>query len=138
MLRKITILLLISAFILAPSICGGSEIPPGKWWRVPYFSDALSITDQQKNELDNLFDENRQKLADLKKQLEQESRDLDSMIQQKDLNEKAAAAQMKTLESTRNKLSATRFSYSLEVRKLLGHDRFQQLRTLYRNWQGGK
>ncbi len=136
--KKFTISLLVTAFLLAPLISGASEIPPGKWWRVPYFSDALNITDQQTNELDKLFEENRQRLADLKKQLEQESRDLDAMIQQKDLNEKAAAAQMKTLESTRTKLAATRFSYSLEVRKLLGHDRFQQLRTLYRNWQGAR
>jgi hypothetical protein len=33
-------------------------------------------------------------------------------------------------------LAATHFSYSLEVRKLLGHERFTQLQTLYRKWPG--
>lgn len=138
MLKKFTVSLFITALILAPSISGAKEVPPGRWWRVPYFYTALDITDQQKDELDKLFEDSRQRLVDLKKELELEKRDLDAMLEQKDLNEKAAAAQMKQLESTRTKLAATRFSYSLEVRKLLGHERFQQLRALYRNWQGAR
>ena len=136
MLGKIIKSLILTAFILVPSISQAAEVPPGRWWRVPYFSDALAITDQQKEELDKLFDESRKRLLDLKRELEREKRDLDSMIEQKDLNEHATIAQMKKLESTRTKLAATRFSYSLEVRKLLGHDCFQQLRILYRTWQG--
>jgi len=43
---------------------------------------------------------------------------------------------MKKLESTRTLLAATHFSYSLELRKMLGHERFQRLKTLYRSWPG--
>jgi hypothetical protein len=43
---------------------------------------------------------------------------------------------MKKLESTRTLLAATRFSYALEVRKLLGYERFQRLKTLHRSWRG--
>jgi Spy/CpxP family protein refolding chaperone len=129
-------LLVATAILLFPSISSATDIPPGRWWRVPYFSEQLNITDQQKEELDSLFDHNRDRLQELKKQMEQEKRDLMEMIDQEHLNENAATGQMKKLENTRTILSATRFSYSLEVRKLLGHDRFQQLKTLYRNWHG--
>lgn len=129
--------LLLLAVVLVPSLSSATEIPPGRWWRIPYFSDQLGLNDQQKDELDKLFDHNRDRLAELKNQMEQEKRELTIMIEQEHLNESAAVGQMKKLESTRTVLSATRFSYSLEVRKLLGHDRFQQLKTLYRNWHGG-
>jgi Spy/CpxP family protein refolding chaperone len=136
MAGKSLYLLVVMAILLCPSVSSAKDIPPGRWWRVPYFADQLNITDQQKDELDKLFDHNRDRLAELKKQMEQEKRDLMQMIEQEHLNENAATGQMKKLESTRTILSATRFSYSLEVRKLLGHDRFQQLKTLYRNWHG--
>jgi Spy/CpxP family protein refolding chaperone len=136
MLRRSLYLVAVIVLLLFPSISPAKDIPPGRWWRVPYFADQLNITDQQKDELDKLFDYNRDRLAELKKQMEQEKRDLMQMIEQEHLNENDATGQMKKLENTRTILSATRFSYSLEVRKLLGYDRFQQLKTLYRNWHG--
>jgi Spy/CpxP family protein refolding chaperone len=136
MFKKSLRLLFLAAFVLIPSISEAKDIPPGRWWRVPYFSDQLNITDEQKIELDKLFDYSRNRLAELKKQLELDKLDLTTMLEQKDLNENVALAQMKKLENTRTVLAATRFSYSLEVRKLLGHDRFQQLKVLYRNWHG--
>jgi len=138
MYKKTLALLLLIAFLLLPSISEAKEIPPGRWWRIPYFSEPLQITESQQNDLDALFDYNRNRLAELKRELEQEKRDLTRMLEQEHLNETATLGQMKQLESTRTLLAATHFSYSLEVRKLLGHDRFQQLKTLYRDWQGVK
>src|SRR5208283_5639579 len=121
---------------LYPAICRAKDIPPGRWWHVPYFVEQLQITDEQKDELDKLFDYNRNRLAELKKQMEQERSELIKAFDQEHLNESTAITQMKKLESTRTLLAATRFSYSLELRKMLGHERFQRLKTLYRNWPG--
>ena len=121
---------------LPPAICRANEVPPGRWWHLPYFADQLEITGQQKDELDKLFDHNRNRLAELKKQMEQEKSELQKAFDQEHLNESTAVTQMKKLESTRTLLAATRFSYSLGVRKLLGYDRFQRLKTLYRSWPG--
>ncbi len=136
MLMKSLKLLLLAAFVLIPSLSEAKDIPPGRWWRLPFFSEQLQITDDEKNELDKLFDFSRNRLMELKKQLELDKHDLTATLEQKDLNDNIALAQMKKLENTRTVLAATRFSYSLEVRKLLGPDRFQQLKTLYRNWHG--
>ncbi|MEM5787312.1 MAG: hypothetical protein AAGU11_08340 [Syntrophobacteraceae bacterium] len=135
MYKKLIVLMLLTSMLFLPSFSEAKDIPPGRWWRLPYFYEPLNLTDQQKSELDNLFDYNRNRLAELKKQLEQEKRDLTTMVEQEKLNEAAVLGTMKKLENTRTLLAATRFSYSLEVRKLLGHDRFQQLKSLYRNWQ---
>jgi len=131
--------LVVTAVILrlfSPAICWSGEIPPGRWWHISYFSDPLQITDQQKNELDQLFDYNRNRLAELKRQMEEERNELLQVIDQEHLNETTAIDKMKKLENTRTLLAATRFSYSLEVRKLLGYERFQRLRALHRNWHG--
>lgn len=136
MLKKSLIVLAAIISLLIPAISQAKDIPPGRWWRIPYFADQLKITDQHKTELDHLYDRNRNRLSELKKQLERERGDLTRLLEGKELNENAAVVQLKKLENTRAVLAATRFSYSLEVRKLLGHDRFQQLKTLYRNWHG--
>jgi Spy/CpxP family protein refolding chaperone len=112
------------------------EIPPGRWWHLPYFANRLNITDQEKAQLDQLFDYNRNKLEQLKMQVEDQRDKLLDAINRQHLNETAAIAMMKTLESSRTLLASTRFTYSLEVRKLLGYERFERLKTLFRNWHG--
>ena len=121
---------------LYPAICRAKDIPPGRWWHIPYFVEQLEITDEQKDELDKLFDYNRNRLAELKKQMEQERSELVKAFDQEHLNESTAITGMKKLENTRTLLAATHFSYSLELRKMLGHEKFQRLKTLYRNWPG--
>ncbi len=139
MVKKSILLCIAVTFLLLPAICHAKDIPPGRWWRLPYFSEPLNLTDEQKDELDKLFDHNRNRLSELKSQMEQERAELTKLMEEeRHLNENAAMVQMKKLENTRTVLSATRFSYSLEVRKLLGHDRFQQLKMLYRSWHGGE
>ena len=137
MLKKVLILLAAILLLLVPLLSQAKEIPPGRWWRLPYFADPLKLTDQEKESLDALFDQNRNRLAELKRQMEDERKELTTLIEGQHLNENAAIVQLKKLESTRTVLAATRFTYSLEVRKLLGYDRFQQLKALLRDWQGG-
>jgi len=136
MLKKFLAIMAVIILLLFPRISTATEIPPGRWWHIPYFAEPLNITDQQKEELDKLFDHNRSRLVELKKQVEDQKNELLNTIDQEHLNENSAMAQMKTLESTRTLLAATHFSYSLELRKLLGHDRFQKLKSLYRKWPG--
>jgi Spy/CpxP family protein refolding chaperone len=136
MLNKSLAILAAIVLFLFPAICRAKEVPPGRWWHLPYFADQLSITEKEKDDLDKLFDYNRNRLAELKTQMEEEKTELLKTIDQEHLNETSAITKMKELESTRTLLAATRFSYSLEVRKLLGYERYQRMKTLYRNWHG--
>jgi len=119
---------------LITAVCQAGEIPPGRWWHIPYFADQLNVSEKQKEELDRLFDFSRNRLAELKRQMEEERADLLRAIDQENLNESSAVIKMKKLENTRALLAATRFSYALEVRKMLGYERFQRLKMLNRNW----
>ncbi|MDR3567239.1 MAG: hypothetical protein P4L43_04350 [Syntrophobacteraceae bacterium] len=112
------------------------EIPPGRWWHLPYFATQLNISDQQKAQLDKLFDYNRNRLMQLKTQIERERVELVEAIDREHLDERAAMSRMTKLENSRTLMAATRFTYSLEVRKLLGYERFAHLKTIFRNWRG--
>ena len=136
MLNKSLAILAAIVLFLFPAICRAKEVPPGRWWHLPYFADQLSITDKEKDELDKLFDYNRNRLAELKTQMEEDRAELLKAVDQEHLNETSAITKMTKLENTRTLLAATRFSYSLEVRKLLGYERYQRLKTLYKNWHG--
>jgi Spy/CpxP family protein refolding chaperone len=136
MLNKSLAILAAIVLFLFPAICRAKEIPPGRWWHLPYFADQLSITEKEQDELDKLFDYNRNRLAELKTLMEQERAELLKAVDQEHLNETSAITKMTKLESTRTLLAATRFSYSLEVRKLLGYERYQRMKTLYMNWHG--
>jgi len=136
MLSKSLAMLAAIVLFLFPAICRAKEIPPGRWWHLPYFADQLSITDKEKDELDKLFDYNRNRLAELKAQMDEERAELLKAVDQEHLNEISAITKLTKLESTRTLLAATRFSYSLGVRKLLGYERYQRMKTVYRNWKG--
>jgi len=136
MLSKSLAMLAAIVLFLFPAICRAKEVPPGRWWHLPYFADQLSITDKEKDELDKLFDYNRNRLAELKAQMDEERAELLKAVDQEHLNEISAITKLTKLESTRTLLAATRFSYSLEVRKLLGYERYQRMKTLYMNWHG--
>jgi Spy/CpxP family protein refolding chaperone len=136
MLSKSLAMLAAIVLFLFPAICRAKEVPPGRWWHLPYFADQLSITDKEKDELDKLFDYNRNRLAELKAQMDEERAELLKAVDQEHLNEISAITKLTKLESTRTLLAATRFSYSLGVRKLLGYERYQRMKTVYRNWKG--
>ena len=136
MLNKSLAILAAIVLFLFPAICRAKEVPPGRWWHLPYFADQLSITEKEQDELDKLFDYSRNRLAELKTLMEQERAELLKAVDQEHLNETSAITKMTKLESTRTLLAATRFSYSLEVRKLLGYERYQRMKTLYMNWHG--
>src|SRR5208337_2724293 len=136
MLNKSLAILAAIVLFLFPALCRAKEIPPGRWWHLPYFADKLSITDNEKDAMDKLFDYNRNRLEELKNQVEEERNELLKAVDEEHLNETSAITKMKKLESTRTLLAATRFSYSLEMRKLLGYERYQRLKTLYKNWHG--
>jgi Spy/CpxP family protein refolding chaperone len=129
------VLLLMLSPVFASLGHSSDELPPGRWWRIPYFYQQLNLTDSQKDELDGIFDRSRQKLVELKKSVEQQRSELMALMEQEHLNEGAVKAQMDKLEASRTVLAATRFSYSLEVRKLLGHGRYEELKVVYRKWQ---
>ena len=132
-LNKVLIGMFLFVFVVSTTLAFGQEIPHGKWWYSRHVSEKLNMSDEEKSKLDDKFFESRLKLVDLKSAVEKERLQLDKLMESETLNEKTVMEQFNKLESARANLSAERFRFVLEVRKILGFERFLQLNTTFRH-----
>ncbi|MBW2093955.1 MAG: periplasmic heavy metal sensor [Deltaproteobacteria bacterium] len=135
MLKKILTGVLFMALIGTPFLAMGQDRPAGKWWRLPRVSKELHLRKDEKNELDDLFIENRRKLIDLKSELERARLDLDALLDRGSLDDDAVRRQYDRLERARENLARERFRFLLEVRRILGPERFDRLKRMYRQFR---
>ena len=117
------------------SIAFGQKMPHGKWWRSPKATEKLNLSNEEKKQLDEKFLESRRKLIDLKATVEKEQLELDALMDKEPLNEKSVMERFKKLETARASLAAERFGFILEVRKIIGLERFQQLKTTFKGFR---
>jgi Spy/CpxP family protein refolding chaperone len=131
MLKRIVLCLLLSAWFLPLQFAWAVDVPVGRWWRMPRMSDELRLSEEQKNELDRLFAENRRRLIELKSAVDKEQFDLFDLFEKDLFDEAAVKQQFKKLETARARLSGERLDYLMQVRKILGFERFQKLRIAF-------
>ncbi len=127
--RSIAGIILCMMILLPALVLGKGIVYSGKWWNDAQTSRQLNLTEVEINQLDQQYIDSKRKLIQLKSDLEKEQFELETLLEAKDLDEKAIANQRGKLEKAREKLSKTRFDMVLEYRKILGKDRFQQLKT---------
>jgi Spy/CpxP family protein refolding chaperone len=121
-----------------PAAAAGQDVPPGKWWQIPQVSRRLDLTAGEKNRLDDLFYASRRKLIELKGRVESEQLKLDHLLEAANTDQKAVEAQFERLESARSALADERFQFLLEVRRILGFERFRELKMIYREFMHRK
>jgi len=112
---------------------GQMKMPPGPWWRMPDAARKLQLNNDEKQQLDRLYKENRRTLIELKSRIERERFDLEEILEQETFGESAAMAQLKKLQDARTELATERFRFLVKVRLLLGLERFQNLKTVFRD-----
>jgi len=74
-----------------------------------------------------------ERLVELKEELKREQAELRDLLEFEPLKEQSVMAQARRLEAIRSDLALERLRYVLDVRKILGPERFQQLKRLYRS-----
>ena len=127
------LLALTSSAVLAQGMAGPPPnpdgIPFGKWWQSPVGVRHLNLTREEVDALDAAFDTRARKFMELKHTIELEQFDLNRMMEDKTLDEPALMEQFNKLESARATLSGERFRYYVQIRKILGPDRFRKIKT---------
>ncbi len=132
MLRQmIASCLLLIVILCAPAAFAQSE-PSGKWWRDPGIKAELDLKDGEVQQLDRLFKKSRRRLIDLKNKVEKAQFEYQNLMEAEPLDEKAVNRQFGKLEKARSQLASERSRFLVEVRKILGHNRFQRLKQIYR------
>lgn len=129
MLKRILSGMLLLSLLISPAIVLG--VPLGKWWHNPQVSKQVNLNKDEIRKLDENYLESRRKLIDLKSRVERERFELKNLLERETLDETAVMEQFRRVESARNRLATERFGFLLQVRKVLGFERYQNLKMLF-------
>ena len=121
-------LLWVSALLLV--VIGGSALAGdtrGRWWHVEEIAGQLQLSEDEIRRLDAAYEAALIRMIEIRSQVEIERIKLRSLMEQPNFDENEVMAQHQNQETARRRLSEERFRFLLEVRKIVGHDRFVQL-----------
>ena len=131
MLSRVLCGMLLLILTTSPTIAVGQDMPSGKWWRDQRMSKQLNLNKEEKSKLDQAFVNSRRKLIELKNIVEKERFELENILENETLNEHAVTEQFKKLEKARASLAGERFNFLVQVRKILGNERFRRIKMYY-------
>lgn len=137
MTRNLLTSALITLALLAASSVAYANQPAvlGKWWRAPKVAQALQITSEESRRLDEMSLKMGQERIQKRSELQQARLLLDSLFDQEPLDQAAVQKQFERLAKAQSELAMVQSRFLLEVRKLLGRDRWQQLRQEFRKFR---
>lgn len=123
-LRGLTLILLV---LLATTVVYAQQGPQGRWWRDGKVAKALNLTNGEIQRLENAWNQSKLKMIKLKSKVEAEQFQLQSLLEKNKLDEAAVRAQNRRLEQARTQLANERTAFVVQVRKIIGSQRFQKL-----------
>ena len=129
--NKVLIRTVFLILVILPTVAVAQEVPFWKWWQNPQISKEIGLSDAEKTKLDEEFLNSLRKLIDLRRDVEREQFELGDLVEREALNEASVMEQFTRLEKARTNLSTERFNFLLQVRKILGPERFQRLKMFY-------
>ncbi len=121
----------ISGICFAASQAEDMNLPGGKWWRLPKIVKELKLSSEEQKKLDGLFVASRRKMIDLKNNVEKKKFELETSLENVNFDESSCTTLFKKLQNARTSLAEEQFGFVVEVRKLLGLDRYQQLKAIF-------
>ena len=133
MLRKNAWFILVLFVVFLPSTLLAQEMMHGKWWNNTPMAEELKLTDSERKTLDEKYTESRRRMIDLKSEVEKERLELDIVLDQQDANKDRISERYDSLEKARAKLSKERFGLLIEVREVIGIERFRELKAMHRS-----
>ena len=133
MVMIVMVLVFTSSAVVAQGMAGEPKnhdrMPLGKWWQNPAGVKNLNLTQEEIDTLDTAFNTRARKFMELKHAVELEQFELNGLMEGKTLDEPALMAQFNKLESARANLSRERFQYYVQIREILGPERFQKIKA---------
>ena len=135
MLKTVLIAALLTLISGLPDVAAAQDVPSGKWWYNKKVVQNLNLTQKEVGQLDRLYENSHRKLIDLKSAVKREQFELDTLLGKEPVDDAEVHKQFKRLEKARTDLANERLGFVIRVREIIGADRFQQLKTSYKNWR---
>ena len=135
MLKKVLIAALLVLLMSLPGVIAAQDVPSGKWWYNKKVVQNLNLTPKEVRQLDGLYEDSHRRLIDLKSAVKREQFELDTLLGKEPVDDAKVRKQFKRLEKARTDLANERLGFVIRVREIIGADRFQQLKTSYKDWR---
>ncbi len=102
---------------------------PGRWWTNQQLSQAIGLTDDQKQKMEDVFQKNRLSLIDLSAALEKQEALLEPLLQADKLDEAKVLAQVDKVAAARAELEKGNARMLVGVRAVLTPEQWKKLQT---------
>jgi periplasmic protein CpxP/Spy len=125
----------------------GSHRPPmermlgarghGRWWNDPQVVEKLNLTDDQRKSMDDVLQQHRENLIDLKANVEKAEVALEPMMGADQPNESAILAQIDRVAQARAELEKANARFLLALRAKLAPEQWKQLQAVRNERRAG-
>ena len=102
---------------------------PGGWWNNPRMIERLKLTDDQRKAMDGILQQHREKLVDLRANLEKAELALRPLMGADTPNDAAITAQIDKVVAARAELERANARFLLAIREKLTADQWKQIQT---------
>ncbi len=119
----------------------------GRWWNDPQVVEKLNLTDDQRKSMDDILQQHRENLIDMRASVEKAEVALEPMMSADQPNESAILAQIDRVAQARAELEKANARFLLALRAKLTPDQWKQLQAVRserragpagtRNWRRG-
>ncbi|HEY8997522.1 MAG TPA: Spy/CpxP family protein refolding chaperone [Edaphobacter sp.] len=103
--------------------------PPGMWWKNPDIAQKLNLTDDQKKKMDDIFQQSRLQLIDLKANVEKREAQLEPMLAANPPDTNKVLAQIDLVAAARAELEKAVARMLLSIRGVLTADQWAKLQA---------
>jgi periplasmic protein CpxP/Spy len=107
----------------------------GRWWNNPKIVEKLKLTDDQRKAMDQIFQEHREKLVDLRANVEKAEIEMEPLVRADQPNEAAVLAQIDKVAQARAELEKANARFLFELRAKLTPDQWKQVQDFRQNHQ---
>jgi Spy/CpxP family protein refolding chaperone len=108
----------------------------GRWWDNPRVAQQVGITDDQKKKMDDIFQQHRLQLIDLKAALEKQEAIMQPLIEADQQDETKILAQIDSIAQARAELEKANARMLFGIRKVLTPDQWKKLHTMVHDGPG--
>jgi periplasmic protein CpxP/Spy len=102
----------------------------GRWWDNPRVAQQVGITDDQKKKMDDIFQQSRLRLIDLKAGLEKQEAIMQPLIEADQQDEGKILSQIDAIAQARAELEKANARMLFEIRKTLTPDQWKKLQAM--------
>lgn len=105
----------------------------GRWWNNPKIVEKLKLTDDQRKAMDQIFQAHREKLVDLRANVEKAELQLEPLVHADQPNEGAVMAQIDKVAQARAELEKANARFLFALRAKLTPEQWKQVQDFRQN-----